>query len=269
MTKFLSLIVLLLLINNFLVYSADNERQTSKLNFGKQYRTVAVFGMGYPFPSKSYKFFDIFSKHFGTERNVVKAYPLMMFKFKGEFIQNYRLGVSLEYFKLLFDESYIQYYEDSFQSGNRSLTQSITMDNIPLLFTAEYLPYSLPYKSYFGLGLGLNISNVKWEETLSSGLIVETRKGGEHYNKSFFAPSFKIYSGLELKFDRESVNKIINSLVLEISFNYSIMHKEIFDDVKTQFTPIPKEFNERYSIVPLQIMFNLGITVDFDPITKN
>lgn len=268
MTKFLSFTVLLLFFNKFLVYSTENNTQTDDKIFGKKYHTVAVIGVGYPFPSKSYKFFDNFSKYFGSERNVVKAYPVLMFKFKGEFIKNNRLGLSVEYFKLLFNESYFQFYEDSFQSGNRSLTQNISIDNLPILLTAEYLPYSLPYKSYVGVGMGLNVSKVKWVEELSSGLIAETRQGGEHYNISFFAPAFKIYSGLELKFDRKSVNKIINSLVLEISINYSLMNKEIFKDVKSQFTPVPSEFNESYSIVPLQIMFNMGITVDFDPITK-
>lgn len=268
MTKFLSLLVFLLIFSKISVDSKEISKISNELSFGKKYNTVAVIGVAYPFPSKSYKFFDIFSKHFGTERNVVKSYPALMFRFKGEFIHNYRLGLSLEYFKLIFDESYIQYYEDSFQSGNRSLTQNINIDNMPILFTAEYLPYSLPYRSYFGLGAGFNILYIKWEETLSSGLISEPRKGGVHYEKSFFTPSFKIYSGLELKFDRESVTKIINSLVIELSLNYTIMQKEIFKSVKSQFTPIPEEFNDSYSIAPLQIMLNVGITIDFDPITK-
>lgn len=268
MCKFSLWIVLFFFVNIFFAQSQELDSKDETEEFGKRYNTILVVGAGYPFPSKSYEFFDTFSEHFGSERNVVKSSPLLYFSFKGEFLKGFRFGAIVEYYNLFFNESYLQFYEDSFEQGYRSISQDIQMNNLPIYFNFEYLPYSLPYKSYAGIGIGINLASVNWNEDLSSGLIAEKRKGGNHYNNTFISPSVKIYSGLELKFDRESVSSFVNSLVLELAFNYSYFNKDFFQNVRNQFTPIPEELIESYNIVPYTLALNLGVAFDFDPLKK-
>jgi hypothetical protein len=260
------LVIMILQFANLQV--CKSETVSDSLNFGKKYGTVALIGLGYPFSGKSNAFFDTFNQYFQIDEILVKSIPSVFFRFKGEFIKNFRFGIDVEYFRQYFNESYYVPIPDTLGGGFRDYSQNMYLNNLPIMLIAEYIPFDLPYKTYFGTSIGLNIQTIQWEETYSSSIKVDTRSGGEHFNGLVYSPAIKLYTGMELKFDRHSVKSFINSLVLETAVIYNYGNIDIFKQVKEQFNPIPNELEQKYSIVPYNIMINLGVTLDFDPITQ-
>lgn len=245
-----------------------SETVSDSLIFGKKYGTVALIGLGYPFSGKSNAFFDTFNQYFQIDEILVKSLPSVFFRFKGEFIENFRFGIDVEYFRQYFNESYYVPIPDTLGGGWRDYSQNMYLNNLPILLIAEYIPFDLPYKTYFGTSIGLNFQTIQWEESYSSSIKTDTRSGGEHFNGLVYSPTIKLYTGMELKFDRHSVRSFINSLVLETGVIYNYGNIDIFKEVKSQFNPIPNELEQKYSIVPYNIVINLGVTLDFDPITQ-
>lgn len=207
-------------------------------------------------------FFDKLESDFGLTKKEFNLSPNIYSGIKFDFLENYRIGLSADYFLTkLFNsgEQKVKTYEGT---GLRYISQELELKTIPIILTAEYLPYRGQFRTYAGIGLGINYGKLHWFEYVNSNIFNDSRKGGLNYDSQYFAPVARLYTGVELGFDKEQNEHFIGSLILEFKFTFLFENVDVFKKVRSQFSEPDNDFNSGYSII--SNYFNLNLAISFN-----
>jgi len=181
---------------------------------------------------------------------------------RAEVIPSIRFGLNGEYFAADFVDSYagaVLSPVDSLPVGSRFSSEKIHFTAIPLMLTADYMPFTTQFRTYFGGGLGLTIGHVRWEESTISTVANDRRIGGTHIDENILAPSACLYAGLELGFDKRFKNKSVTSLIIEARYSIIGMSAPMFATVGSQFFNPPVEWKQKYSVGASGFSLTIGL----------
>ncbi len=219
-------------------------------------------GVGYPFIVNSQDFFNDFQDYLGAGKNTFSASNLYQLKYKLKPLYVFRLGLEINYFNLQLNDAYSTEFTIANAKYNRNLTQEVKVKNIPAYLTLDYVPYYMPYKSYFGLGLGVCYSQIKWNEYSESKYKYDYYKPGEHLNKSEVLPCFKLYTGVELSFDETLDFTFLGSLCFELSYTFYTGSTNFFENTAQQNYTSPVDLSKEYRLFPSSL--DLSMLVSFN-----
>jgi hypothetical protein len=256
-------IIFLVLI--FLVYFNMNlfSNESDTLRKFKKYHTTVFLSTGSGFIANSYKFFDIYNKVLGGKISEFKILPVYGIGTKVMFTPEIRFGISAEFAETKINESVFQIVQTKDEKGSRIMSEDFVLRQLPVFLTAEYVPYSSwQFKTFAGSGLGVNIALTRWSENIKSSLIDDKRISGMQYNSVDLLPALKIYSGLELGFDRMTNLHFLGSLIIQFSYTHFFGGVDLYKTVRKQYDVIPQEIND--TLIPVQGYLTFGIAVSFN-----
>ncbi len=263
----LKYLIFIVFCTNF-VFAANTEGN-NKADTVKYLQTTFTFLIGFPFPSQSKGFKDVYMN---TLKGINTYYPpssLLTIKFQLTYNRFLKLGVLWENFSTEFRDNYTHYFTIVGENIYRTYNQRLDIRTSPLLLIAEYSPALTPYKSYVGMGLGVSFDKIYWYQTVNSNLSNDVRKSGEIYNDSPISPAIKLYSGVLLNFDKKHVRDFLGAVHFELSINYVYRSLNIYEQLTKQYVSPPKEFYERYLILPFYLSLSGGISFNLFHQLKN
>jgi hypothetical protein len=239
----------------------SNESDT--LRKYKKYHTTVFFSAGSGFVTNSQKFFENYNKVLGGKISGFKLLPIFGIGTKIKFTKELKFGISAEFTETKLSEAYFQDVQTKDDKGLRAMGEEFVLRQIPVLITGEYVPYSQwQFKSFVGGGLGINFSLTHWTEKINSNLINDRRISGEQYNSVDFLPTLKIYTGIELGFDKMTDLHFLSSLIIQFSYTNFFGGIDLYKTIRKQYNVIPQEINE--TLIPIQGYLTLGVAVSFN-----
>ncbi len=259
-TKLISRVIVFVFCFNMLF--SQNKENLSPFEY-KHFTSIVCLFAGLCFDTRSNDFINEYAKYFSTNVEQFSTSPIVSLAFKFDFIKNIRLGLSLgyvssgmsDYFKEKFSNYDLQY--------ERDIGENLSITTYPCLFITEYNPIEKQFQGYVGAGAGFVYSQVKWEESVNSNYEDDTRKGGIiKFDKGLF-PAFRIYTGVELGFDKKPGDKFLGSLILEADYTFIFRFIDMFSDIAKQFDPKPPGWDNKYAIFPGYIGLSIGLSFNF------
>ena len=232
-----------------------------KAKTGRMNKTISAY-LGSKFNLGNSEFYTEYAKAFHIN-NTYMVQPVVGICFRGEPIPGIRFGVSGEYFKGHFFDSFSeQAYSpiDSALVGIRSPTETIDFKAIPLLLTVDLIPSGNQFRTYSGIGIGLCVGHIRWEEVLSSTVKNDIRVGGVVYDESIISPAGCIYAGLELGFDKRSKDDNFVSLTIEARYTYVGMSAPMFKAISSQFFRPPDSWQKNFLIGASSFSLQIGLS---------
>jgi hypothetical protein len=256
---FMKYLVFIILLTGITLYSEEDNFQYSKA----RYKSFFTIYTGFVNGAFDNGFFDIYKKDFKGSKSSFSSYPLIGVSFKYQYFPHYKFGISAEYIYSDLNESYTEYIDEPELISSRDYIQSITVSSIPILFTVDLVPRELPYRTFVGVGAGLSINKIKWNESISSHFPYDVRIGGTVIDDNFISPVFSFYTGVELDFDKEYKYSVVGGLIIEGKVLYIIRSKKYFQSISKQFSKKNNNFNENYTILPVYFGLNIGVSLNF------
>ena len=180
----------------------------------------------------------------------------------------FRIGVSAEAYRTRFQDNYQQdfAYPDGFGDtirGFRGIYQDFHIKVLPVFATIEVVPIRAQFRTYAGVGLGMAYTDIYWSEAVASTDPTDRRKGGVHVNEQRFAPAFRLYSGIELGFDRVEGTSLLHSLFIEARYSSIPVSLPLLEGIATQMEGAPAGWNDRFSIQTGGFAIVAGLTLQF------
>ncbi len=258
--KFILLTILIYFSFTVVSNSDDATKKERKRNF----KSLIFISAGMPFSTGSPNFFSIYNNEFAGFKKDIKTEPAIGGGTKIRFEGNYRIGAQFRYIHSTLKDYYDQEVKTKDVTGYRNLGQSISISDIPIIGTIEYMPFIGQFRTYTGAGVGFLMRKIEWLESVRTSIPLDYRVGGQHYNDTQIYPAFSIYTGVELGFDKMNELTFLGSLVIEASYNYNAAQTDLFRTVKRQFVPENAKLNETVNILPGYFMLSLGITFNFN-----
>jgi hypothetical protein len=251
------LLLSLFFLQPFLVHA----QFTKPLPQSEKFNSIIYFAIGPAFGVGAEKFFEQYQSELDGVKTDFTLTPDFSVGLKFEFLKYFRFGLTGNYFLASFNDYYSQV--DSSLVKLRDLTQNIKISTLPIIFSCELVPYQSQFRTFVGLGGGVTIGNIKWEETVASLIPYDKRKSGVHYDATTVSPTFRLYSGVELSFDKKRNEYFIGGLTLELSYTQILRNYEIFKYISRQFDVVPPSFNDTYSFIPYYVSLNIGVFFNF------
>lgn len=242
------------------IFAKDNIVDTNNT----KYPVVFYFQMGGTFSLGGENFFETYRDYYGGEKSYFDKTPKFNFGARIIVNQHWRLNASAGYFSATIDEFYSQNYENSIESGTRLIDQSFRLTNIPLTFSVEYVPFDVPYKTFVGAGLGMDVGNVKWNEMIQPGSNIDKREGGDWSTGTILSPVINFSTGINLLFDRHHPEYILHNFLIELRYSFIYRNRDIFVKSKNQFIDEIPALSDSYYIYPSYIELNFGFSLNFE-----
>ena len=235
----------------------------------KYIRTSFSFFIGFPFPSQSSNFKEVYQNKIGGRNNYYSPSALLSSRFQIEVNKNLSLGLHLEYFASEFRDNFTLYYQIVGENIYRTFSEYLDIKSMPVILIAEYSPVTTPYKTYVGGGLGASFDDIYWYEEVNSNLSNDIRHSGVVYDKNPISPMIKFYSGVLLNFDKKKPRDFLGALHFEVSINYIFRSLNIYEKLNQQYVQPPEEFNEKYLFLPFYLSLSAGVSFNlFHPIEE-
>jgi hypothetical protein len=227
---------------------------------------ISFFG-GYAAGNRDEDFFKTYQTILGGQADNVKYELIFGASFKFDVNNHISYGISFSYLSTSFYDNFSQYVasDSGFQ---RYIEEDFYQANIPLLLTAEYVAMRSQFRSYIGIGAGLNFDNTYWTETVNSSLPAEKRTSGVVYDGNDISPAARLYLGTELEFDKRNDRDMTGSIYFEIGYTHIFRNVPYFSNIEDQFTTGNDLLNEDYSISSGYFSFNIGFSIGFTTYTK-
>ena len=231
----------------------------------KKIITSVHFTVGYPAANNSStSFFDVYHEELsgGTKNFSFMAIPAISVKIK--YPKNFRFGIDGHYQYIDMRDYYEEKIDFGFKIGTRQIAQEFIIKTRAVFAIIEYMPKLNQFRTYIGAGLGANFGTILWNEEINSNIINDKRVGGIHYDRLDISPAFKIYSGIELGFDKVNVDDYLGSLFFEIMLVKLFRYENIFEDVYSQMDKPSEKLKESYGLTTNYIGFNIGVSFNVD-----
>jgi len=230
----------------------------------KAFKSIIFLSVGMPFATESKDFFKHYVSILGGAKTEFNAFPIFAFGTKFQFWETLRIGIASEIFYAQLNDPFMQVVKTIDDKGIRSITEKFDINSIPLLFTIETIPLEQQFRTYYGVGLGVVFSNLKWEEILTSTFPFDKREGGVHFDETNIYPAFRIYTGVELGLDKYMIKNFVQSITIEAKFTYFVRDMNIFKEIAYQFDKKPENIYDSVTILPGYIGLYLGLIFNFD-----
>lgn len=258
----MSILIQLIGILLYCVLAAVSARGADSLTVGKSRinKTLSAY-IGSKFDLGNSDFYREYTRAF-SPHTVFPVQTVVGVGVRAEMIKSLRFGLNGEYFAADFVDSYsgpVLSPVDSLPVGSRFISEKIRFTAIPLLLTADYVPFATQFRTYFGGGLGLTIGHVRWEETTIASFANDRRVGGTHIDENILAPTACIYAGLELGFDKRIKNNSVTSLTIEARYSVINMSAPMFATVASQFFNPPDTWKQNFSVGASGFSLTIGL----------
>lgn len=186
------------------------------------------------------------------------------FAYKLKVKEKYRIGIEALYYETkmydLYDEDAI-YFSEHY---SRKHIQEVIFKSIPFLISFDYLPFSKSqFRTYYGISIGVTSSEIKWNEEVLTPVDKDPRKDGISINDNEIFGTYRIYSGLELGFDKEEKKSFFGGVIFEIGLTHILNKYKVFASLNNQLTKPKEELKQEIKILPLYISMNMGISFNF------
>lgn len=227
----------------------------------KMNKTISAF-IGSKFNLGNSTFFREYSKAFHTN-NIFMVQPVFGVTLSAEPLSRIRFGVSGEYFAGHYSDFFTQEAFspiDSTLVGNRSLSESISFRAIPIMATIDVIPSTNQFRTYSGLGIGLCIGHIRWEEKINSNVRNDRRIGGVVFDENLVSPAACLYAGIELGFDKRKKDDNFVSLTIEARYTFLGMSAPMFKNISQQFYNTPENWKDNFSIGASAFSLQVGLS---------
>lgn len=227
------------------------------------YKTFFTIYTGYIYGDNSGDFYNMYVNKLNGENKSFKSSLNIGLSFKYQFFEYFKFGISADYIYSSLVDSYSQYVLKDIGLVERNIDDDISVYTYPIVLTIDYIPIEIPYRTYIGAGVGIALNQINWYENVSSSLQYDERASGKVIDDNFLSPAFKIYTGVELDFDKEYKYSIVGSLNLEARLFYIYRYKKYFDTAEQIFFKKNQDFNKNYTILPLYFGLSIGVSLNF------
>jgi len=229
----------------------------------RKYHTTVHLKVGSAFFSTGAEFFEIYENEFGGLVNYFKTFPEAGLAVKVQLDDVWRLSISADYTEARINDAYFQ-EETSF--GNkyiRFIGQDLTFRQLPILLNLEYNPYWLTqFRTFTGVGLGINANYTMWNEKVNSNQVYDKRKSGTKYNELDILAAFRIYAAVDLGFDKKTLDHFLASLILQVSYTGFLGNIDLFNEVKGEFENKPLSLENK--VIPISGYFAVCLSLSFN-----
>ncbi|MBX7153610.1 MAG: hypothetical protein K1X91_01525 [Bacteriodetes bacterium] len=177
---------------------------------------------------------------------------------------DWSIGIDGEYFSAdVNDNATVTINPLDSSKGSRKFLENISLTAVPIMLCAEIAPVNAQFHTYIGAAAGIGLVSLQWKEEVSSSLQGDTRIGGTLINESKVVPAFRIYSGIELGYDRAKRGvDHFGSLIIEVRYTYMPYNTTPFQKLAAQQPGLSasQELTIGASAVSVQIgvQFNLS-----------
>ncbi len=183
-------------------------------------------------------------------------------------IGQFRVGASVEAYRARFQDNYRQNFIklDSFGDtvrGFRGIYQDFNIKVLPVFATIEVVPVAAQFRTYAGAGIGIAYTEIFWSETINSTDPLDIRTGGVHIDETRFIPAFRLYTGMELGFDRSEGNSPLHSLFIEVRYSFISTSLPLLERVFPQVDRAPAAWKESFSVRTGGFAIAAGIALQF------
>ncbi len=252
----------LLLILIFII-GVESNAQRNQLRDAKsekhRFYTILYFSAGTVYGTSAYNFFQEYKGYFGGRETVFSNSPFLGGGTKIEVNEHFRLGAAGGYFNSEITEAIQEV--DTLGNSIFFSNHELKIKSIPIMATFDYLPFNMnQFRTYVGFGAGITLSEIRWEENVSVNEQRENEYGGVYYDEQAVVPTFRIYTGVELGFDKRKYDMFLGSLILEVNFTYAHRKVEIFKSLINKFEDTPESWNDSFLMAPGYLNLNLGIS---------
>jgi len=227
-------------------------------------KSIVYLGIAGGFTSGSDDFFNTLRTEFGSTKRNLPLLPTLTAGTKVLISTGYRLGLQVNYQIINFNTSFEQYIDEPGMKGYRRLHHSYNITNMPILFTADYIPYTSQFRTYTGLGVGIVVVNTNWEEGLTSSIEQDNRRGGVHYDDTDIGALGRIYAGVELGFDKDYEDYFLGSLIIEASYTHTLVSSDYFVRVRQQFINAKPNLESTVNFVPGYLQLTMAVSFNFN-----
>lgn len=247
----------------FFVNSNVDCWSNDSLFLARKYHTTVYLKLSSAYNTSSSEFFDIYGKVLGGVVNQFKISPEIGLAVKLQISPYLRLGLSVDYTESKISDSYFQEFKDFESKGLRFIGQDITFRQLPILLNLEYIPYwGTQFRTFAGVGAGVNPSLTLWNERISSNVIYDKRESGDKFNSVDFLGAYRIYAGVDLGFDRQTLDHYLASFILQLSYTEFLGNIDFFEKIRSEFESVPNELFSK--VLPVPGYLSLGICISFN-----
>ena len=226
-----------------------------------QFHTIFLASFGSSIGQTSSDFFTTYNSLIHGSTNSFNSNMFLNIGLKFHFIENFRLGIETELLNFDLNDSFEELTDPLItDSPHRTIVEEIHLNTIPVFFNIEYIPYNIQFRTYFGSGIGIVINSLVWNEFINSNKNKDIRVSGKHIDNLFFSPALKLYTGMELGFDKEPYSRFLGSLYFQFNINYIFRNTEFFSKISEQFENI-KNIETKTQLIPFYFILNIGITI--------
>ena len=209
-------------------------------------------------------FFDIYQKELGGIKDRFRFTAIFGAGTKIQIFENIRLGLNAGFYEASINDGYTREVTVDEEKLTYVYDQKFKSRSIPLFISFDYLPFMTnQFRTFTGIGGGMEYNEITWNETLTSPDQFDIRDGGEHINDKYFWPYLRVFTGIELGFDKRNIHTILGSLVIELSYSHTFKQIKIFEDLQEEFREPPSSFFENYSLLNGYLSLNIGLSLNF------
>jgi hypothetical protein len=228
----------------------------------KTYTIKSIFQImtGFSFVSQSQAFTENYVEFLGGKNTDFKMSPALSLYYKLDFSKNLRPCILFDYSTTTFTDNYSQNIVLSGKTNYRSIAEQMNANTTTILLCLEYLSVPSPYRSFAGIGAGLAYSSINWIETVTSNADFEKRKSGLAFDDDNYSLALRIYSGIDLEFDKDGERQFLGGMHFEGSFLWLYRRIPVFKNIRSQISNPPDYWSNEISFLPFYINLNAGIS---------
>jgi hypothetical protein len=231
----------------------------------KKIITSVHFTVGYTAANNnSSDFFDVYQDELNGIKKKFTFPALAGLSVKVKYPERIRFGLDAHYQYIDMRDYYEEVVNFGYTKGTRQIAQEFAFTTRAVFAVIEYIPIIAQFRTYTGAGIGANFGSLFWNETISSDIRNDKRIGGNHLNMMTIDPAFKLYTGLELGFDKEEPDDYLGSIFFELMFIKIFRYERILADVYPQMDDPSDKLKEKYGIATSYISFNIGVSFNVD-----
>ncbi len=247
-------IMILLVINTIILTGAEAKK------FEKPYSTL-YFMTGQSFSTGSPDFFKNYMELTGGTEQTFSMTPFVGGALKVRFWDKARLALSLDYTGSELHEKFTQPVNENF---SRDVEEHINVSTIPVLLMIETLPLDGQFRTYAGIGGGIVLSHIRWQERIFSTWYEDPRKSGIKFEDRTIYPAIRFSAGLELGFDKRGSEGFIAGVVIETNYSYIFRTAKLFTKIAEELNIGEKYRNETFSVLSGFIGLNIGLAFNIN-----
>ena len=255
--------IIFFILINVLYFTKDISANSILNSSNRKYHTTVNLRAGVAFFSNGVEFFDIYKDEFGGLVDYFKAFPELGVSIKVQLDDNWRIGLSTDYTEAKINDAYFQEQLSFGSKFTRFIAQDVTFRQLPIMINLEYNPNWLTqFRTFTGVALGINANYTLWNERVSSNLIYDKRVSGTKYNQLDLLGAYKIFTAVDLGFDKKTLDHFLASLILQVSYTGFLGKIDLFNKVKNEFENIPSSFE--MGVTPISGYFSINLALSFN-----